>query len=333
LQQLPKLSEDILIELKHSKNLLAFSAGSDSTALFFILQALDIKFDIAIVNYQTRAYSNDEEAYAKELAKKYNKKIFLHKCSLEKNNFEHRAREERYNFFEKTIHKFTYETLLTAHQLNDKLEWFLMQLSRGSGLVEMIGMNEKDTKKDYNIIRPLLHVSKEDITKFLHVNNIKHYLDISNDDEKYFRNTIRKKYASSFIEEFKSGVQKSFEYLKKDADTLIIKDIKQIKELFIIPRDTNELLNIRSIDKIIKKLGYLLSSAQREEIIKTKHCIISDKIAICYTQENIFISPHVVITMDKKTKETYRKAKIPIKIRPYIYKENININYLVEFIS
>ena len=60
-------------EIKNQKNLLAFSAGIDSSALFFLLIEKDIPFDIAIVNYNLRAQSNDEVSYAKELAKKYNK--------------------------------------------------------------------------------------------------------------------------------------------------------------------------------------------------------------------------------------------------------------------
>ncbi len=325
MQQLPKLSSDIIHILKDSKNLLAFSAGSDSSALFFMLQALHVDFDVAIVNYQTREQSFDEETYAKELAAKYNKKCFVHKCSLEANNFEHQARNERYTFFEKTIQQNSYDTLLTAHHLNDKLEWFLMQLARGAGLVEMIGMSENEQRSGYNIIRPLLHVSKADIENFLHVNNIKHYIDNSNRDKKYFRNKIREEYASSFLSEFGSGVKKSFNYLEKDAKLLTSSSVTQIKNLFILEKSKDDLVDIRGIDKAVKKLGYLLSASQREEIIRTKDCIISDKIAICYSEDKIYIAPHISEVMDKKFKESCRLAKIPAKIRPYMYKEKIEV--------
>ena len=67
-----------------SSNLLAFSAGVDSTALFFYLLEKNIPFDIAIVNYHTRATSDEEVEYAKNLAKRYNKKIFIKDCFLDK---------------------------------------------------------------------------------------------------------------------------------------------------------------------------------------------------------------------------------------------------------
>ena len=64
-------------KITHTKNLLAFSAGVDSSALFFLLLNAKIPFDIAIVNYNIREQSKDEVVYAKDLAKKYNKEIFI----------------------------------------------------------------------------------------------------------------------------------------------------------------------------------------------------------------------------------------------------------------
>jgi len=56
--------------LREGKNLLAFSGGVDSTALFFLLKSEEIPFDIAHVNYHTRAQSAEEAAYAQSLEQK-----------------------------------------------------------------------------------------------------------------------------------------------------------------------------------------------------------------------------------------------------------------------
>jgi tRNA(Ile)-lysidine synthase len=328
LQQLPKLSTDSIEKLKNSQNLLAYSAGSDSNALFYILQAHNIEFDIALVNYKTREQSDAEESYAKELARKCNKKCFSFTCKLETNNFEHNARVKRYEFFEQIISHNNYKNLITAHHLNDKLEWFFMQLSRGAGLVEMLGFEEIQEQSNYNIIRPLITTSKTEIENFLHVNGIKHFIDASNTDTKYKRNTIRETYTNAFAKEYKEGIIKSFTYLQEDAKRLVIDDIKAIKDLFILDCHSDDLLNIRAIDKIVKKLGYLLSHEQREEILKTRDCVLGDKIVVTFSHEKIYISPYVHITMEKKFKELCRVAKIPKKIRPYMYKENILPNEL-----
>ena len=133
------LKQDSIQKLRNSKNLLAFSAGSDSSALFFLLLEADITFDIAIVDYNLRASSKDEVAYAKELAAKYEKKIYTKSLMLDGANFESSAREARYSFFEDVLGH-GYDSLITAHQLNDKVEWLRMSFCRGSGIVSMSGM-------------------------------------------------------------------------------------------------------------------------------------------------------------------------------------------------
>ena len=317
--KLPKLSSNVLEELKKGKNLLAFSAGSDSNALFFILNALHVEFDIALVNYQTRDQSDEEEIYAKELAKKFGKKCYTSTCKLESNNFEHNARTARYEFFDQIIKENSYKNLLTAHHLNDKLEWFLMQLSRGAGAVELSGMSEIEENNRYKTIRPLLHISKDEISEFLKTNQIKHFLDSSNSDKKYFRNQIREEFANSFCKQFASGIKKSFTYLEEDKKRLLPEIIEQNKNLYILKRDEDDLINIRGIDRVVKKLGILLSKEMRDEIIRTKDCIISSKIAISFSKEKIYICPAVSMTMDKKFKDKCRVEKIPSKIRPYLY--------------
>ena len=75
------LSKETLPFLKDGKNLLAFSGGVDSTALFFLLLREKIPFDIAIVNYQTREQSSEEVAYAKEPAVLPEPGFFLPCCT------------------------------------------------------------------------------------------------------------------------------------------------------------------------------------------------------------------------------------------------------------
>ena len=265
----------------NQKNLLAFSAGVDSTALFFLLLKQNIPFDIAIVDYNLRVQSKEEISYAKELALKYNKKIFVKDIKLESDsNFEKTARDIRYKFFEKIISENSYENLITAHQLNDKLEWFMMQLSKGAGLVELIGFNEFEQKENYKIYKPLLNITKDELEIYLKENNHKYFIDNSNFDEKYKRNYFRHNFSNKFLEEFSNGVKKSFEYLQNDLSSLNIqtKPIKKIEELEIFLNQKDDNLNIRTIDLNLKKRGILLSNAQRNEILKQKEITISKKI-------------------------------------------------------
>lgn len=320
------------VEINTKKNLLAFSGGIDSTALFFILLEKNIPFDIAIVDYNIRSQSKKEVSYAKELAKEYNKKCYLKELNLDSSsNFEKKARDERYDFFEELIKNNSYETLLTAHQLNDKLEWFLMQFSKGAGLIELIGLDELSYKNSYKIQRPLLNYSKNQLQNYLDKKGIKYFIDGTNSDTKYKRNYFRKNFSNAFLEEFEEGVKKSFKYLSDDINSLNIefKALKSIYELDIFEANSDENINIKVIDKNLKKRGVLLSKSQRDEILRQKELTISHKINIAITKEHIFICPKTKTSMPKKFKEECRVKKIPKNIRPYLFEQKVNLKDLI----
>ena len=318
------LDSQTLAPLLKSKNLLAFSAGVDSSALFFILLENNIKFDIAIVNYQTRDTSKDEESYAKELAKKYNLKCYRLKSPLIKNNFEKTARDIRYNFFEEIINQEKYNNLITAHQLNDQLEWLFMRLSKGAGAVELIGLEPTNQKDNYQLIRPILHHTKEELLKFLGTNNHKYFIDKSNFDTKYERNLFREQFANQFLEHYSSGVKKSFDYLREDKKQLTqnFQEIYKLNKLIILKiKDIK--YKIKAIDITLKKLGYLLSNAQRREINRSNSIVIGGLWAIETKYNKVYISPFIKTSMPKDYKEICRKFNIPSKIRPYCFENSI----------
>ncbi|QOG11588.1 tRNA lysidine(34) synthetase TilS [Arcobacter sp. FWKO B] len=309
------------------KHLLAFSAGVDSTALFFMLLEEGVEFDIAIVDYGIREQSKDEVAYAKELASQYNKKVFVKEVQLDSSNFEASARKVRYDFFEELIKLHGYTTLITAHQLNDQLEWFLMQLSKGAGLKELIGLH-KITKRDgYEIHRPILDYTKDELLKYLHQRDIKYFVDSSNIDTKYKRNYFRSKFANELISEFSNGIKKSFEYLR--ADLKVIYDEEKIEEyrlqeLVLFRYDGDFNMALRIIDNELKKRKIILSSLQKKEILKQKEIIIKNLFSITLQDNLIWICPKNDMILDKKFKELCRVNKIPKNTRAYLKYLGVN---------
>lgn len=314
--------------IETTKNLLAFSGGIDSSALFYLLVEKNIPFDIAIVDYNMRPQSKKEVAYAKMLAMHFKKKCHIKSIKLKGNaNFEKKARDARYDFFEELIEDYKYETLLTAHQLNDKLEWFLMQLSKGAGLIELMGLEKVHKKENYIIRRPLLETSKEELVQYLEQNQFNYFIDETNLLKIYKRNKFRHTITDQFIQEYKKGVIKSFEYLQEDISALDINytPIYSNKELNIYEKCINVNTNIRIIDRDLKKRGFLLSNKQRKEILDKKELVVSHKISVCIMEDKIWIAPYSKVVMDKKAKESYRLKRIPVLIRAYIFQENINI--------
>ncbi|EDO6861895.1 tRNA lysidine(34) synthetase TilS, partial [Campylobacter coli] len=53
-----QIKDEILSLLKKGRNLLAFSYGSDSSALFHFLVQKKIDFDLVMINYKTRKNSD-----------------------------------------------------------------------------------------------------------------------------------------------------------------------------------------------------------------------------------------------------------------------------------
>ena len=308
------------------KNLLAFSAGVDSSALFFLLLENNIPFDIALVNYGTRENSDKEEMHAKALAKKHGLLCHTIKAPKFTTHFEKNARDFRYGFFETLIKEYGYDTLLTAHQLNDQLEWLLMRLSKGAGTSELVGLEEVSQRKGYTLIRPLLQQSKEELLEYLHANKHPYFIDESNSDEKYERNRFRKKFSDPLLSEYKEGIKRSFAYLRKDKEELekAFETIYSEKDLRVLKLYINT-AKIKAVDLILKELGYLLSAAQRQEIEKEDALVIGGKWAIEVQDDHLYISPYVTTDMPKQFKEKCRVLKVPNKIRAYCFQEKINI--------
>lgn len=318
-----QIKDEILSLLKKGRNLLAFSYGSDSSALFHFLVQKKIDFDLAMINYKTRKNSDLEEQKAKELALEFHKKIFIKSAPVIKGNFEKEARDFRYDFFEKICLEQNYDNLILAHHLNDQLEWFLMQLSRGAGLAEILGMQEYEKRQNYTLLRPLLFTSKDEILSYLKENDIFYFQDESNENEKYFRNYIRKNFSNAFVSKFHQGLKRSFFYLDEDRKKLYdLESIKEIQGLMICPK--NESL----IAKAVKMKGLLLSAAQRKEFLKGD-CVLGGKIGIVYKDEKAIVFKYETCQkLPKEFKEACRIAKIPRLLRAYLYNHKIDISSL-----
>ena len=327
-----EISRSVKSNLQHSKNLLAFSAGVDSSALFFLLLEYNISFDIALVNYNLRENSQKEELHAIELAKKYNLKCYTTQAPSFETNFEKNARDFRYNFFDTLMNKYAYDNLLTAHQLNDQLEWFLMRLTKGAGTSELLGLEDISKRKEYSIVRPLLHCSKEELLNYLHQYNYPYFIDESNTDEKYERNRFRKNFSDKLLAEHQEGIKRSFDYLREDKKNLFAgyKELFHCKEMYILSYQEDALIS-RLIDKYLKILGYLLSGSQRKELKKESSIVFGGLWAVEVQNNRIFITPYLKISIPKRFKEDCRKTKLPSKIRAYLYQEQIKPKDLLKF--
>ncbi|MEA3228214.1 MAG: tRNA lysidine(34) synthetase TilS [Campylobacterota bacterium] len=307
--------------LQNKKNLLAFSAGGDSTALFFILLKNSIKFDIAIVDYNRRKQSKSEVKYAKELAKIHNLKCYIFSAEKIEKNMEAKAREIRYSFFEKLIKEHNYHNLLTAHHLGDRFEWMLMQFCKGAGCAEISGMQVIQKRDNYTLIRPLLHLDKSELLHYLDANSIHYFEDESNLDKDIKRNEFRHNYSLPLIEKYLSGIKKSFDYIDEDVDNLLTEiKIKTIDNFAYFKSSNNKRGDIFAIDKYIKSQKHIITAKERELLKNSVTTVIGRKFIVNFDRGFVFIAPYITdkTVMESRFKEECRALKIEPKLRKFL---------------
>lgn len=183
--------------LKNQKVLVAVSTGIDSSCLLDLLlknqNQLNIEIVVAHVNHKRRVESDEEAKYIENYCQEQGIKIYT-KVLPDTNvgNFQEWAREERMIFFHEIAQIEKIKYLLLAHHAQDNLETILMRLIRSSSLRGYAGMEELTRYQDIYIFRPLIYTTKEEIKAYAHQHQITYFEDSSNQEDKYFRNRVRK---------------------------------------------------------------------------------------------------------------------------------------------
>ena len=254
------------------------SSGPDSMALLHMaINKLKKNIVCAHINHNVRINSDLEEKYLKSYCKEHDITFESMKIkNYTENNFEAEARNKRYGFYEEILKKYNSNTLLLAHHGDDLIETVLMKILRGSNLEGYAGIKTYSKVKWYTIIRPLLSLTKEDIIIYNKDNNIKYYIDESNNDETYTRNRIRKNILPILKEEnnnihinflkYSNTLQEYYNYIEDIVTEKINKDYQ------------NNIIYLNIFNKehpFIKKniIFYILSKIYNDEanIIKDKH--------------------------------------------------------------
>ena len=185
---------DFIDKYKNSRMAIAVSGGVDSMCLLYWMHEIGADIVCLHVNHKLRAEADVESEYVRETCNKLNIPCHIFYWTDEKpeNGLEAAAREARYKMMTDFCHENNIEYLLTAHQSDDQIETFLMNLSRGSGLYGLASMMPESTRDGIKILRPLLNVSRAEIKQYCDDNNIKYFVDSMNSDEHYTRVKIRK---------------------------------------------------------------------------------------------------------------------------------------------
>ncbi len=175
------------IDIPQGKYILAVSGGVDSMVLMDILAKSPVQLVVAHFNHGSRDESATDEQFVKKAAKKYGLKVEVGYGRLGKNVSEERAREARYAFLRDAKKKHVADAIITAHHQDDLIETAFINILRGTGRRGLTSIRSKQ------ILRPLLHLSKNEIKSYARKNNVLWREDSTNNETTYLRNYIRLK--------------------------------------------------------------------------------------------------------------------------------------------
>ena len=234
-----------------SKILLAISGGIDSVCLAHLLIKLKYKVEFAHCNFKLRGKESDDDVlFVKNLALSYN--VPFHYLAFDTKEYSNKnkisiqmaARELRYKWFRNLRKEISADFIAVAHNLDDRIETFFINIIKGTGIRGAISMRAKNNF----IIRPIMFASRDEIINYAKKNKLKHREDSSNKSEKYLRNKIRHKIIPLLRE------------MNPSIDKTIDNEISILEDTFSIYND--------SIESVLKKIvvntknGYKILQAE-----------------------------------------------------------------------
>lgn len=214
---------------KNDKILLGVSGGIDSVVMLHIFYSLGYNIGIAHFNFKLRGEDSEkDEQFVRALAQKYNCKFYCESADTKKSaeqdsvSIQMKARELRYTWFNTLCESELYNYVAVAHNLNDNVETFLLNITRGTGILGLTGINAKRME----IIRPLLFASRKNIEEYCKQNNLEFRQDKSNDSTKYARNKVRHIVVPA-LEEINPSFQKT-----------VVQNISRLNDVYAIYKQT-----------------------------------------------------------------------------------------------
>lgn len=317
--------------LKGKKLLLATSGGIDSMVLLELCHNSKLDIRVAHCNFQLRGgESDEEEKFVKAQCEKLDILVYVTHfdtkkfAEAQKLSIQVVARNLRYEWFNTLLINNNYDYILTAHHLDDSLETFLINFTRGSGLDGLTGIPEQNG----NIVRPLLHFSRNEIEAFAKEKNIQWREDSSNASDKYWRNKLRhdvipilKELNPSLLSSFENTISnlQQAKLLVDDASRMLYDHV--VSEDDTIKIDIAKLLTHQNhkpyLYQWLSEFGFtdweavydLIGAQSGKQVFSETHILLKDRNNLILFPKNIDNEPiHYWITKDQK------EVKFPLKM-------------------
>lgn len=178
------------------------SGGADSVALLSLLlgSTEPSRLHVVHLNHQTRGGdSDDDERFVRDFCAVCNVPCTVaRRDEIEPTgdpwpaNRSARYRALRLALFRRTVQQHGLAGVALAHHADDQAETVFQRLVRGAGYLPLAAMSRDTTVGSLRIIRPLLHVRRQELRDYLCSIHQPWREDASNLSDQYARNRIRK---------------------------------------------------------------------------------------------------------------------------------------------
>ena len=252
----------------------AVSGGADSMCLLNALLEISSKhgkrgFEVAAAhfNHKLRGEESDsDEAFVTRVCQERGIKLYKSSADVKahaaktKIGLVEAARELRYDFLLKTAkeisdsEKFQTVRIATAHNADDLAETLIINLIRGAGA---LGLSSIPPKRD-SIIRPMLHISRDEIMEYINFKEIEFAEDSTNCLQNQARNKIRHSIIPLLREmnpRFTQATVKTTELLRRDEEYLSNLAEKYI-DLEILMAENIGSMPYSLANRIIRKMSF-----------------------------------------------------------------------------
>lgn len=310
--------------------------------LLELCRQADLDIRAAHCNFRLRGDESDaDEEFVKTQCEQKEILLFINHFDTKKFAEEHKlsiqvvARHLRYEWFNTLLINNDYDYILTAHHLDDSLETFLINLTRGSGLDGLTGIPQQNG----NIIRPLLPFSRNEIEAFAKENHIPWREDSSNASDKYLRNRLRhdvipvlKELNTSLLSSFENTVSnlQQAQSMVDDASRIVYR--KVVTDIDFQKRiNLNELMQLPNYHAYLYQwlspfgfsdwdsISALVSAQSGKQIHSENHTLLKDRNELI-----VFQKPESDATEVFSIEKEQKLVKFPLKL-VFSNVENISV--------
>ncbi len=185
---------DILAKQARSPELRVQSESNNSNSSQ--LSALRSQLTVAHFDHGMRPDSKLDRQLVQDLAHHHGLPFVYDQGNLGPKASEAAARQARYDFLHGVRRAAQARAVITAHHQDDVLETAVINLLRGTGRRGLTSLKSTDT-----IVRPLLHVPKQELIDYAQAHKLTWREDSTNQNTAYLRNRVRHQLLPRFTAE------------------------------------------------------------------------------------------------------------------------------------